>query len=57
MEAKTIKIHIQKQGDNVALIIVPLSGKFTLSELLKKVTPENIHTEADTTPAVGREFW
>jgi antitoxin MazE len=31
--------------------------KATLDELLGAVTPENIHAEVDTGPAVGREAW
>lgn len=39
------------------MLITPLTGQFTLSELLKGVTPENIHTEIDTSPATGKEVW
>ncbi|MCY3973574.1 MAG: AbrB/MazE/SpoVT family DNA-binding domain-containing protein [Candidatus Dadabacteria bacterium] len=39
------------------ILVAPLAGKFTLSELLKEVTPENIHTETDTGTAVGKEVW
>lgn len=28
-----------------------------LEELLRRVTPENIHGEVDTGEPVGREFW
>lgn len=31
--------------------------KYTLEELLAKVTPENIHPEIDFGPPVGREVW
>ena len=30
---------------------------FTLEELLKKVTPQNLHKEIETGPPVGRETW
>jgi antitoxin MazE len=29
----------------------------TLSELLARVTPENLHGEVDTGPTVGNEIW
>jgi len=32
-------------------------GRYSLEELLERVTPENLHGEADTGPAVGSEEW
>ena len=31
--------------------------KYTLQELLSKVTPQNIHPEIDWGPPVGKEIW
>lgn len=31
--------------------------KYTLEELLRGITPENLHGEWDTGPAVGEEAW
>ena len=40
------------------LIVVPVDKpKFTLKELLAKVTEENLHDEVDTGPAAGGEVW
>jgi antitoxin MazE len=40
------------------LLITPLpQPAITLEELLKHVTPQNLHHEVDTGPAVGGEVW
>jgi antitoxin MazE len=40
------------------LLVTPLSQlAITLEELLKHVTPQNLHREVDTGPAVGGEVW
>jgi antitoxin MazE len=40
------------------LIVEPLHpSSVTLEDLLKNVTPENLHDEIDTGPAGGREVW
>jgi antitoxin MazE len=40
------------------LLVTPLSPPaITLEELLKHVTPHNLHHEVDTGPAVGGEVW
>ena len=40
------------------LLVTPLSQPaVTLEELLKHVTPHNLHGEVDTGPAVGGEVW
>jgi antitoxin MazE len=31
--------------------------KYRLKELLRKITPKNVHAEADTGGPVGREVW
>ena len=40
------------------LVLVPVAPAVpTLDELLEQVTPENLHGEVDTGPAVGDEAW
>jgi antitoxin component of MazEF toxin-antitoxin module len=40
------------------LIVVPADKpKFTLKQLLARVTEENLHDEVDTGSAVGGEAW
>jgi antitoxin MazE len=40
------------------IVIEPVSGKeYDLSELLKRITPENLHVEADFGRPVGKEAW
>ncbi|MCZ6873956.1 MAG: AbrB/MazE/SpoVT family DNA-binding domain-containing protein [bacterium] len=59
-----VEIHLE-QGALVEislhdgkLLVTPLSRPaITLEELLKHVTPQNLHHEVDTGPAVGGEVW
>lgn len=40
------------------LVVTPLAKpRYTLEELLARVTPENRHDEVDTGPSVGVEAW
>ena len=40
------------------LVIAPVAKpELTLKQLLAKVTPENIHHEVETGPAIGNETW
>jgi len=40
------------------LVIAPVrKPKWTLHELLAQVTPDNLHREVDTGPAMGNESW
>lgn len=63
-ESFAVGIHL-KQGTLVemslrdgTLVVEPLHpSSMTLDDLLKDVTPENLHNEVDTGPAVGREVW
>ena len=36
---------------------VPQRKKYTLAEMLSRVTPENLHSEVDLGPPAGREEW
>jgi antitoxin MazE len=39
------------------LLLRPRKRQYKLDELLRQITPENIHGETDWGPAVGREAW
>jgi antitoxin MazE len=39
------------------LLLRPRKREYKLDELLRQITPENIHGETDWGPAVGREAW
>jgi antitoxin MazE len=39
------------------LVITPAPRKPTLEDLLQGITPENLHGEWETGPAVGAEVW
>jgi antitoxin MazE len=40
------------------LVIVPVAKpQLTLKQLLARVTPENLHHEVETGPAIGNEAW
>jgi antitoxin MazE len=40
------------------LMVTPLTHPaYTLDDLLARITPDNVHREIDTGPAVGGEAW
>ena len=39
------------------LLLKRRAREYTLDELLKQITPENIHGETDWGPPVGNEAW
>ena len=43
--------------DGRLVIARPVTISVSLKELLEGVTPENLHQEIDTGPAVGDEAW
>jgi antitoxin MazE len=47
-----IEISIQEGS----LVLVPTRREYTLEELVRGITPENRHAEADFGPPVGREI-
>jgi antitoxin MazE len=50
--------EVELSIDHGWLIISPVSpGEILLEELLEGVTPENLHGEFETGPAVGAEAW
>ena len=49
---------VEMSRHNGKLLVTPLTpSAITLEELLKHVTPQNLHHEIDTGPAVGGEVW
>ncbi len=41
-----------------SLLVVPVEKpRLVLDDLLEKVTEDNLHSEVDTGPAVGKEVW
>lgn len=40
-----------------AIRLVPRRGKLKLSELVRAIRPESIHSEIDFGPNRGRELW
>ena len=52
-ENSIVDLHL-KSGE---LVISPRSQKYSLVELLDKVTSENLHSETDWGPTVGNEQW
>ena len=39
------------------LVLEPVKLSYSLEELLAQVTPDNLHQEIETGPAVGSEAW
>lgn len=53
-EGATVDLSVE----NGRLLVRPLRRrKYVLGDLLKKVTPRNMHREVSTGEAVGREAW
>jgi antitoxin MazE len=49
---------VEVSTEDGKLVIAPLAKpQLTLKQLLTKVTPENIHHEVETGPAIGNEAW
>jgi antitoxin MazE len=43
--------------DDGRLVVSPVATRYTLDELLARVTPENLHGEAGPQGSVGLEAW
>ncbi len=39
------------------LLLEPVKPSYSLKELLTEITPDNLHQEIETEPAVGNEVW
>lgn len=52
-EGAEVEVTRVKDG----LLLTRRTHQYTLEELLKQITPENIHGETDWGPPVGNEAW
>lgn len=53
-EGATVDLSVE----NGRLLVQPLRARrYVLGDLLKKITPRNMHREVSTGEAVGREVW
>ncbi|MCU0820974.1 MAG: AbrB/MazE/SpoVT family DNA-binding domain-containing protein [Spirochaetes bacterium] len=48
-------IDISKEKDRI--VIKPIRKKEKLSDLLSKITKDNLHKEIDTGDSIGNEIW
>jgi len=49
---------VEMSVEDGKIVLLPLAqNKLTLEQLLEGVTPENLHQEVATGPAVGQEVW
>lgn len=53
--------EVELSSDNGRLVVTPRKRKrkpkYTIEEMLRGITPENLHGEIDFGPPVGREVW
>lgn len=52
-ESDIVRIKVQ----NNKITIEPIKSKQTINELLKCITPDNLHSEIETNCPVGNEIW
>jgi antitoxin MazE len=60
LEATRLRLDepVEIREEEGRIVIEPIRAKsYDLDELLKKVTPENIHEETDWGPPIGKEIW
>ncbi|MFO0967751.1 MAG: AbrB/MazE/SpoVT family DNA-binding domain-containing protein [Gemmataceae bacterium] len=50
-----VELEVTRVKDG--LLLKRRTREYTLEELLRKITPENIHGETDWGPPVGKETW
>jgi len=59
--AEELRLHQDSEIDLLlgkeGLLVKPADEKYALSDLLAKVTDDNIHGEITTGESVGREVW
>jgi antitoxin MazE len=53
--------EVELSSDNGRLVVTPRKRKrkpkYTIEEMLRGITPENLHGEIDFGPPVGKEVW
>jgi len=52
-EGKPVELSV----DADTLVVRPARRRYRLADLLRRVTPENVHPETDCGQRVGREVW
>ena len=52
-----VGIELEVSVEQGALVLRPSRRRYTLEELVSRITPENVHGETDWGPLVGRESW
>ncbi len=53
-QGSTVEVSLKSGKITVVPVAEP---EFSLDDLLAKITPENLHDEADTGASVGKEAW
>lgn len=48
-------VDVREEGGRIVIEPVRTAKKYNLAQLLAGITPENLHTEIDFGPAVGKE--
>jgi antitoxin MazE len=48
---------VELSVENGALVVRPVQRRYSLDELLARVTRRNVHGEVDSGAPVGREVW
>ena len=53
--------EVELSSDNGRIVVAPRKRKrkpkYTVEEMLRGITPDNLHGEIDFGPPVGREVW
>ena len=60
LEAANLKLDqpVDVKEEQGRIVIEPRrTSAFTLADLVRGITPANLHDAVDTGPAVGREVW
>jgi antitoxin MazE len=52
-EGMAMEVSVQNGG----LLLRPCKKHYSVDELVRRITPENLHEETDWGPAIGRESW
>lgn len=58
LETAKIKLEqpVSVRAEGNRIVIEPLESRYTLSELVAAITPQNRHDDTDFGPPVGREL-
>jgi len=50
-------LRILRNGTDARVVIRRVAPRYSLEDLLERVTPENLHLDIDAGPRLGREEW